>query len=425
MRHHTHRDGFSILETIVAIGIISMALIAILPISNSSFGANRSSSSEVTAVYLAQDAFEFMRNIRDAIQLDLGQPFKDVLAPCMGARCILKTSEPSSTIYETVAPCDSACPPLRFNDEAQSYGYQSAWRETQFSRAISATQISDFETLVTVTIDWKEGDGGHSLVLQRLYYDFSQIIYDAKNPVVLEEIEEDAPPPPNPVPANNLVSWWEFDESGGSTAFDGWSSNNGSIIGNPPRGPGVKGSALVMDGTEDYVSLGSPAVFDDLAAFSFAAWIYPPSLSGGALEGIFAKGTAGAFSTGNQRWAVIDNSAACGGTGCLEITVNRSGTDAIAISIPGTVKTNRWQMVVFAFDATHGPRLYWNSAPVAYRVGPTTGSGAPESDAADSLLLGTTGGSGGFFRGSIDEARVYTRALSPTEVSDLYNATKP
>lgn len=65
--------------------------------------------------------------------------------------------------------------------------------------------------------------------------------------------------PDIPVSDPDLVGWWKLDEGEGSTALD-WSGHNhhGRVRGDPQWVAGRHGSALELDGTDDYVDFGNP-----------------------------------------------------------------------------------------------------------------------------------------------------------------------
>ncbi|TSC57054.1 MAG: hypothetical protein Greene041679_482, partial [Parcubacteria group bacterium Greene0416_79] len=60
------RSGFTIIETLVAMAVLVLAIVAPLTLAERSLASVESSGSEITALYLAQEAIEFVRNLRDA-----------------------------------------------------------------------------------------------------------------------------------------------------------------------------------------------------------------------------------------------------------------------------------------------------------------------------------------------------------------------
>ena len=78
---------------------------------------------------------------------------------------------------------------------------------------------------------------------------------------------------------------------------------------------------------------------------------------------------------------------------------------------------NTWIQIAIVYSTTAGGQLYWNGVP----VGGLTGAGLLATNSS-TLNLGNDGGIGSDF--NLDNIRIYNRALSPAEISALYNATK-
>lgn len=56
----------------------------------------------------------------------------------------------------------------------------------------------------------------------------------------------------------DLVGWWAFDETSGTTAYDSSGhGNHGTLQGDPQWVAGRTGGALELDGDGDYVDIGS------------------------------------------------------------------------------------------------------------------------------------------------------------------------
>jgi len=75
---------------------------------------------------------------------------------------------------------------------------------------------------------------------------------------------------------NQLVGYWKFDEGSGDIANDSSGyGNHGALINGPVWVPGVQGTALDLDGAEDYVEVPDHSSLDIAGPFTIMCWIYP------------------------------------------------------------------------------------------------------------------------------------------------------
>jgi hypothetical protein len=81
-----------------------------------------------------------------------------------------------------------------------------------------------------------------------------------------------------------------------------------------------------------------------------------------------------------------------------------------------TVQKDRWYHVVGTFDGTTG-RLYVDGV-----LNSSAPQSSPLTDRNNQVYIGRGISGTNSFSGSIDEVRVYNRALSATEISALYNS---
>ena len=79
-----------------------------------------------------------------------------------------------------------------------------------------------------------------------------------------------------PVVTDGLVSYWTFDRHQivGSTVKDVWGENDGTIVGNPKVVKGYVREALKLDGPRDYVNLTNLGDFGtQIGGATFEAWV--------------------------------------------------------------------------------------------------------------------------------------------------------
>jgi hypothetical protein len=96
---------------------------------------------------------------------------------------------------------------------------------------------------------------------------------------------------------------------------------------------------------------------------------------------------------------------------------NKGGVwDSLSENSPTVLPLNVWTHLALSFSSSGGGQLYVNGSPVGGVV-----SGGTLMTNSSSLDIGSAPNP---FPGAIDEVRVYNRALSAKEVSDLYNLGK-
>jgi hypothetical protein len=226
------------------------------------------------------------------------------------------------------------------------------------------------------------------------------------NPVSIGAFEFDS--------AANLIGHWAFDEGTGQTASDSSGTGNNGTLGttsgveasDPTWVCVTGGNALDFDGTDDLVTAPD---YDVLNAITISAWVYADTLS--TSDGIISKRT-GTEVAGN--WALrVDNTTA----DHLEWMV-WSGVDSSTsqLSSVGSITTGAWIHVAVTFDdATNTTRFYFNGTPDLFGTNVTY----PLANNAQPIAIGWSGQGSQNFDGRIDDVRIYSRVLSPAEISAL------
>lgn len=159
-----NKKGFTLIETLVGISILIVAITATFTAAQSGLSSAIESRDQVKAFFLAQEAVEAIRNVRDENSL-LGAGWlaglsQSVSDPCyFGTACIFDA--PTRTFTQCPAGSGS-CQNIRQNTNVSSatygmYGYDSQWTTTNFGRQIQLTSINSDEMLVTVTMTWTKG----------------------------------------------------------------------------------------------------------------------------------------------------------------------------------------------------------------------------------------------------------------------------
>ncbi len=158
--------GFTLIETLAAISLITIAIIAPMALTVQSLEGAYYARDQITASNLAQEGIEAVRSIRDgnilatargtATPLFNGIP----LPPTYPAFTIDAHTIPAALVGCNSNPCSVSASTLETNGQLYGYG-GSGWTPTNFQRSASASVVwSDSggnaqEIQVIVTVSWQ------------------------------------------------------------------------------------------------------------------------------------------------------------------------------------------------------------------------------------------------------------------------------
>jgi len=238
---------------------------------------------------------------------------------------------------------------------------------------------------------------------------------------------------------NGLIGYWSMD--GKTTDWKknqvadlSGQGNTGTMVSmSTTTSPviGKIGQGLQFDGAASYVNPGALAGFG--TSISAAAWVKPGSTA--------VMSVLGAVRTVSSRsgFMVFLNTADDGATntsGSVYVKLLSNHAPVSTFTLSGAtdaanVPQNVWTHVaVVVTPASNSIAVYVNGIPqsVTYNLQQTP---AAYSTANPFLAIGalasinaTTISTGSFYQGSLDDVRIYNRALSQTEVTALYNMGK-
>ena len=197
--------------------------------------------------------------------------------------------------------------------------------------------------------------------------------------------------------AAGLVAAYAFDEGSGTTVTDlSGNGNNGTVANTTWAATGKYGKALNFNGTSALVTVPNAASLQLSTAMTLEAWVNPSTVSS-AWRDVIYKGDDNYY---------LEGTSSNGGAPALGGTFG--GANA---NIYGTALTaNVWTHLAATYDGAT-LRLYVNGVQASSlaRTGAIATSSNPLQIGGDSLY-------GQYFRGLIDEVRIYNRALSVAEI---------
>lgn len=203
------------------------------------------------------------------------------------------------------------------------------------------------------------------------------------------------------------IAAYNFEEASGTTVVDASGNGNHGIITEALRTVGKYGNALSFDGINDRVTVNDSAFLDLTTSMTLEAWVYPTAISG-------------------NRTVLVKENAAGGSVYYLYANVSDDAPNkpigggvfagAYQFASGGaTLTANTWTHVAVTYDGIT-ERLYVNGSQVASKA--QTGS----IDGSSGVLrIGGNNTWGEYFKGRIDEIRIYNRALSAMEISTDMN----
>ncbi len=225
---------------------------------------------------------------------------------------------------------------------------------------------------------------------------------------------------------SGLVGHWTFDGADlvSNVVDKSGNGNHGNMSGftstSSAKVVGKLGQALKFDGVDDYINAGDIESIDTSTALSGCAWVKHTTITND--DGIFAKITGG--SGDGFIFFRDDVGATSGRTDGYNIYFADSGdTDTVRIeSATNASPLNKWTQVCFTFQTAtaNGLHLYVNGVEDANSPVSTASIGAINAGTA-MLSIGERLDFSNPFNGTIDDVRIYNRALSASEVKQLYN----
>lgn len=175
--------GFTLVETLVAVLLLSVAVAGPLTIASRASASAAVAKDQITAYYLAQDALEYVRFKRDSNCLvafannpsvpcpngtSAGQWLYE-LGPCLAPNtCRVDTQA------NTITSCSGDTCRLYYNNTSKFYTHTSSGNSaTKFRRYVQIT-VSGGEAQVAVTVSWTSAFGAatRSVVLREYIYNW-------------------------------------------------------------------------------------------------------------------------------------------------------------------------------------------------------------------------------------------------------------
>lgn len=227
-------------------------------------------------------------------------------------------------------------------------------------------------------------------------------------------------------PTANLVGYWPITSSDTVSNIDDASS--GAHDGTPSNLDTVDfiktnqlnlfrtkiGSALRLDGTNEYVTMGDVLDFERTDSFTLSCWYRGSSTTGYLISKVVSGSIAG--------YAIQCNAS----NGFDFFLNNTGGSNSLLIRATTTINDNNWHHIVATYGGTSNPAgviLYVDG--VAVSMSTQVNNLSATTLTVGQLNLGArSNGGAGLLAGDIAQCAIYNKALSAEEVWTIYNLKK-
>jgi hypothetical protein len=219
------------------------------------------------------------------------------------------------------------------------------------------------------------------------------------------------PTPPAPPAATGLVLALGFDEGTGTASSDKSGLANNAVLANTTWTPsGRFGSAVVFNGTTSWATVADNVTLDLTTGMTLSAWVRPTSITGD-YRTIMLKESAPGLA-----YALYSNDGASRPPAGY---INTGASDIAAIA-GANLALDTWTHVAVTYNGT-AMQVFVNGALVR-----TTANAGAIVTSTGPLRIGGNSVWGEYFAGTIDEVRVYNRALTAAEIqADMNKAVNP
>lgn len=157
----SQNSGFTLIETIVAVLVLTISLSALLNLTANSAVTSRYSRNDITVNYLLQEVIDFIRNDRDTIAFQQGNleeggwdSFINKYNQCFDPKvCIIEPMK------DQINECSGDCPFLNYRDDPVNtgfYTYDNTGVKSIFQRTVKMSYVdyNEDEIKIEVILNW-------------------------------------------------------------------------------------------------------------------------------------------------------------------------------------------------------------------------------------------------------------------------------
>ena len=211
----------------------------------------------------------------------------------------------------------------------------------------------------------------------------------------------------------SCAAWWKLDETSGTIAKDSTvNANTGTLANFTFDGitngwvGGVFKNSLLFNGSTTVVNVPNSASLNLAGPMSITAWFNMNTVpAGGQIANILTK-------TAEEYYVRIlgSGTGGCTATACVDFGSNANPHVLVPVA---SLPTGAWHYATGTYDGTNYC-VYLDGSTKSCAVG------AAPASATDALVIG--GNAGRLFNGTLDDLRIYSRALTLYEIYEQYSA---
>jgi fibronectin type 3 domain-containing protein/regulation of enolase protein 1 (concanavalin A-like superfamily) len=219
------------------------------------------------------------------------------------------------------------------------------------------------------------------------------------------------------LPNVGQMTYLKFDETSGTRAIDSWGATHGTLAAAATRNAGQYGRALKLNGTASAYATLPTGIVSSLSDFTISAWVKMDALANWMRVFDFGNNTTQYMFLSVQAGTTTVNNVK---SSIVRYAIKNGGTE-LNVSFPYAFPLNTWVHLAVTQSANTA-RLYINGALVstntALNIRPSQLTPTGTTTGTSLNYLGKSQFSADpVFNGSIDEFRIYKRALSDSEIA--------
>jgi regulation of enolase protein 1 (concanavalin A-like superfamily) len=214
------------------------------------------------------------------------------------------------------------------------------------------------------------------------------------------------------------LTYLKFDEPDGTRAIDSWGAMHGTLAATATRSAGIYANALTLDGTATAYTTLPTGIVNSLSDFTISTWVKMDALANWMRVFDFGNSTTQYMFLTLQAGTVTNPDGSK--SSIVRYAIKNGGTE-LNVSAPYAFPLNTWVQLAVT-QSGNTARLYINGAlaatNTALTIKPSQLTPTGTTTGTSLNYLGKSQFNDPVFNGSIDEFKIYKRALSDAEIDD-------